>query len=141
MLRDRMLLYYPSLAIVVAGTVIYHLSIKQVPKSTNPFFSLLIAYLAAAALCSVLLWTSSGEKQISRANLGVAVGVLGIETGFLLAYRAGWPVGSASLTANVLSALILLPIGFFLFAEKLSLQRGIGVALCILGLALVIKRG
>jgi drug/metabolite transporter (DMT)-like permease len=135
-----MVFYYPSLGIVVIGTVIYHLSIKQVPKGANPFFSLLIAYLAAAALCAVLLLGASGEKTVSRANFGVALGVLGIEIGFLLAYRAGWSVGSASLTANVLSALILLPVGFFLYAEKLTLQRGIGVALCILGLALVVKR-
>jgi drug/metabolite transporter (DMT)-like permease len=67
----------------------------------------------------------------------VAVGILGIELGFLLAYRAGWNVGLAALSSNLLTTLVLLPLGYLLFREQPSLARMGGVVLSMLGLWLM----
>jgi drug/metabolite transporter (DMT)-like permease len=57
--------------------------------------------------------------------------------GYLLAYRAGWTLSTASVTANVALAVVLLGIGTVAFREPWSLSRVAGVGFCILGLWLV----
>lgn len=72
--------------------------------------------------------------------LAIALAVVGIELGFLLAYRAGVNVGSAALAVNVCSALVLIPLGLWLFKEHLTPAKLAGVALSLGGLALVLKK-
>jgi multidrug transporter EmrE-like cation transporter len=63
--------------------------------------------------------------------------VLMIELGFLLTYRAAWPVSVASVMMNGIVAVLLLPVGAALFGEAITAVRVAGVMLCLLGLALL----
>lgn len=65
---------------------------------------------------------------------------MGIEFGFLLAYRAGWQINVAALIASVLLGLILLPIETLAFQEDWSWHKTIGLVLCVIGLVLL-QRG
>ena len=65
------------------------------------------------------------------------IGALLIELGYLLAYRAGWPVSTASVITNGAVAMLLLPIGALFFSEAITLVRVGGVALCLTGLYLL----
>ena len=67
------------------------------------------------------------------------VGVVAVELGFLLAYRAGWQLSDASVTANVSLAVVLLALGALVFREPVSTTRLVGVALCLCGLWLVTR--
>ena len=60
-----------------------------------------------------------------------------IELGFLLIYRAAWPVSIASVMMNGIVAVLLLPIGAALFGEPITAVRVAGVVLCLLGLSLL----
>jgi multidrug transporter EmrE-like cation transporter len=60
-----------------------------------------------------------------------------LELGFLLAYRAGWPISLAALLANVMVGMLLLPIGLVLLREKLSWVNLLGIAVCLAGIILV----
>ena len=60
-----------------------------------------------------------------------------IELGFLVTYRAQWPVSMASVMTNGLVAVLLVPIGALLFGEAITLVRVIGVALCLIGVSLL----
>jgi drug/metabolite transporter (DMT)-like permease len=134
------------MALAVAGGLLYHLVQKVVPAGANPFTVLFHAYLAATLLSlAVVAWIDPKELRAAFARpsavsvlLGVAV--FGIEAGFLLAYRSGWPVGWAALVQSLLLTLVLLPIGYLVFREDVSLVRLAGVALCLAGMALLIKR-
>jgi multidrug transporter EmrE-like cation transporter len=64
----------------------------------------------------------------------VGIGALLIELGFLLTYRAAWPVSTASVMTNGAVAVLLLPIGALFFSEAITLIRVGGVALCLVGL-------
>ncbi|UTH75891.1 EamA family transporter [Chromobacterium sp. IIBBL 290-4] len=136
-------MFFTSLLLAVAGAVVYHLAIKQVPQDANPFFALAISYGAALMFCLIgLWWFPGGQRGVSALNwssLGVALGIFGIEIGFLLAYRAGWNVGYAALSVNVLTAAILLPLGWWLFSEQPSAGRLAGVGLSMAGLWMMLK--
>ena len=67
----------------------------------------------------------------------VGLGALMIELGFLLTYRAAWPVSIASVMMNGIVAVLLLPIGAALFGETITAVRAAGVVLCLLGLSLL----
>jgi len=136
-------MFFAALLLAAAGSVIYHLSIKQVPEGLNPFFSLAVSYCAAMLLCLMgMWWLPAGQRNIGSLNwscLGVALGIFGIEVGFLLAYRAGWNLGYAALSANVLTTLLLLPLGYLLFQEQASPGRIAGLVLCAAGLWMVVR--
>ena len=72
-------------------------------------------------------WTS--------AALGLCI--LGLEFGYILAYRAGWEISMAGIVSATVVAIVLIPIGLFIFKEKMSVYNLAGVILCILGLVLV----
>jgi multidrug transporter EmrE-like cation transporter len=67
----------------------------------------------------------------------VGIGALLIELGFLLTYRAAWPVSIASVMTNGLVAVLLIPIGAAVFGEAITAVRVAGVVLCLVGLSLL----
>lgn len=73
-------------------------------------------------------------------NIALGVALVGLELGFLWAYRAGWQMNLAALVSNLWVTLLLIPIGFIVFRETLSWQNILGVTLAIVGLVLIGKR-
>jgi hypothetical protein len=89
------MLYYPAIALTILSSMLYHVLLKLTPKGAHPALSLLITYATAAAICGGALFflplkTSLGEalRQLNWASYGLALGLVGLEFGFLLAYRA-----------------------------------------------------
>jgi uncharacterized membrane protein len=136
-----------SVIVIVASNVLYHVAQKSIPSGVHPLLSVAVTY-AAAFLVTLALWPISpggapklsGFAQLNWATLGVAVSAVGIEIGFLLAYRAGWNINVGSLTVSVAVALLLIPTGALLFKEHLSAANAVGIVLCLAGLALVMLR-
>lgn len=64
--------------------------------------------------------------------LGFAIVLL--ELGFLLAYRCGWNVGTASIISTVIVTLLLVPIGLIVFHEGISAKNIVGIILCVIGM-------
>jgi len=136
-----------SVSVIVASNVLYHVAQKSIPSGVHPLLSVAVTY-AAAFLVTLALWPFSpggaprlsGIAQLNWATLGVAVSAVGIEIGFLLAYRAGWNINVGSLTVSVAVALLLIPTGALLFKEHLSAANAVGIVLCLAGLALVMLR-
>lgn len=136
-----------SVAVIVASNVVYHVSQKSIPAGVHPLLSVAVTYVAAL-LVTLALWPISpgGAPKLSEisklnwATLGVAVSAVGIEIGFLLAYRAGWNINIGSLIVSVAVALLLIPTGALLFKEHLSAANVTGIVLCLVGLVLVMLR-
>lgn len=137
-------MYYAAIAIAIVSSASYHLSIKTQPGTVNPFLPLAVAYLAAFAVCvaGLFLWTEGSRSLAAlRPNvLWLALSVVGIEVGFLLAYRAGWNVGYAALAVNVCSALALLPFALLLFKQQIDSGKLAGMVLSLAGLFLLLKK-
>jgi uncharacterized membrane protein len=138
--------FYFPVGLTVAGMIFYHVAQKSIPKGMNPFHATMIAYAVGIVLCGICALGYSDKKSfvnsLSESNWAVflmGVGAAGIELGFLLAYRAGWRIGLAAITTNVAATLLLIPIGFLVFKEHLSLRNLLGVILCVAGLILVVR--
>ncbi len=138
--------FYLAFALTVFGMLMYHLSQKAVPRESNPFFVIAIAYTVGIALCLVLAFVYPGRKSVldtfRQSNwavytLGAAAAL--IELGFLLAYRTGWKISIAAVASNAAAAVVLIPIGLLVFKEHLSLRNVIGLILCVAGLALLVR--
>src|SRR5262245_36066191 len=139
--------HFLPIAMVVFGGALYHVAQKSVPRTVNPFAAIIIAYAIGIAIGAVgLAFDRSGGalldsvKDSNWAVVALGAGALIIEVGFLLAYRAGWNVSVASVVTNIGVAVILIPIGLFVFKEHLSLRSAAGIACCLLGLYLITKK-
>lgn len=136
-------MYFGAVMLAISGTLLYHLSMKFVPNTVNPFFSLAISYGMAMLLCLPGIYYYSGTRSLYSVDwsvAGVAVGIFGIELGFLLLYRAGGNLGISSLLTNAANTLILLPIGWYFFRESFSALRLFGLLLTLAGLWLLMLR-
>jgi multidrug transporter EmrE-like cation transporter len=132
------------LTLAVAGSLVYHAAAKSIPKTIDPAAALIGLYataLAGSVVTFALLKAPSAATSLARfwhpTVAAVGLGALLIELGFLLAYRGAWPVSTASVIANALVAVLLLPIGALFFAEAITVDRILGVVLCLIGVSLL----
>lgn len=141
-----MFLYIISIVMIVASNVIYNVSQKSTPEKANPFSALLVTYLTATILTLVAYQFFKAEKgflqslkDINWTSIALGVAIVGLELGYLLAYRAGWNISVGSLVANIILALILIPVGVLFYKEGFELNKIFGAVLCIAGLVLINK--
>lgn len=132
------------LLLVITSNVVYHLTSKGTPADVNPFLSLVVTYVVSAAAAFAMFFITTDSHNLaqclSRVNwtsivLGFAL--VGLESGYMYLYRAGWGISIASLTANLSVAMILLVIGVLCFHEGFGVRQLLGIALCAAGLILV----
>lgn len=143
------------LAVATVGVVIYQFAQKCVPATVNPMAMLMAAYGVAFLLCLVALpflqpagagnpWrlAFAGLAQGSgpRVALALGVGVLLIEVGFLLAFRAGGSLQWSGVAVNGAASLLLIPIAIAVFREAFTLPKALGILLVLAGLALLSRK-
>lgn len=136
--------FWGSILLVLAGNVAYHLGLKQVPRDVHPLAPLLVLF-ATAALTVLAAWPFAARGASLRGEVAkldwtpfaVGAAIVAIELGFLLAYRAGWKISTAPVTANILVAVSLAVLGALVFRETLTPSRAGGLALCLVGLWLL----
>ena len=139
-----MLAYLWPIALVVASNVIYQICTKSAPQDMNPFASLTLTYLVAAAASAVLYFSLnrhgnllSEYGKLNWATIVLGLAVVGLEAGWLYAYRAGWKVSVGFIVqASVLSGLLLL-VGWLLYHETVTWNKIVGVAICLVGLGVI----
>ena len=132
--------------LVLFSNVCYHMISKSMPEDAHPALSLLITYLLAAAVTLAAYLTTRGEESFAASlqklnwtSMALGLVIVGLELGWILAYRAGWPISIGSLVANISLAILLIPIGIFLFKEDFSVTKALGVVACIFGLVMINK--
>ncbi len=137
--------YFPPLLIVL-GLVIYQVSQKSADENANPFIVVIFAYLIGIIACigGYFLFPRQEDtailpmlKTVGWTALGIGIGATIIEIGFLLAYRAGWNISILPLSVTAFSTILLGFIGIFAFRESLSVEKVIGILLCLGGLVLI----
>lgn len=139
--------FYLSFGIAVLASVLYHTFQKATSPVVNPAVGLIVTYLIALGLSAflIIMFPLDGSirdelRKVNWASLALGVALVGLEVGFLLAYRSGWNLSIAAVAANVAAALVLLPTGIALFKERPSWINIAGVFVCIIGLVMVSTR-
>lgn len=139
-----MVMYVLPIILIVASNIIYHIAQRSTPQNVNPFAALLTTYLTAAVftfIASQFYKTDKGFwqsfKELNWTSIALGITIVGLEMGYLLAYRAGWNISVGSLVANIFLAVLLIPIGVLFFKEGFALNQIFGVIFCIAGLILI----
>ncbi len=137
-------MYYVSGILAVIGAVSYHYFVRRVPISLNPVVAIIGIYITVLLLVTTLLPFFPPEgglakhiRQLNWIQVGVAASVFLLDLGFLLMYRHGWNISTGNLITGVVINTVLLGSGVILFGEKMSPANFIGVAICIVGVAMI----
>ena len=63
--------------------------------------------------------------------------IVGLEVGYIYAYKVGWPVSTAQMVQAAVVAIILLFVGYLLYGESLTWNKVLGIVVCLCGLGLI----
>lgn len=136
--------YIWPLGLVVLSNVFYQICAKSVPSGMNPFASLTITYAVGAVASLILYFVLAKDanliqeyKQTNWAPFVLGIVIVGLEVGFIFAYKAGWQVSTAQIVQAAALAVILIFVGYFLYKEQLTWNKIVGVAVCLAGLGLI----
>ncbi|MBR3313406.1 MAG: EamA family transporter [Atopobiaceae bacterium] len=129
------------IGLVVLSNVAYQICSKSVPGNMSPFVSLFVTYVVGAVASLVAFFALGNHggfaHELHKANwapFALGLVIVGLEVGFIYAYRAGWEVSMASVVQSSFLAVALLVVGFVLYGEALSWTKVLGVAICLVGL-------
>lgn len=132
-------------ALAVVTYVAYQTLLKSARPDVNILGVLSVAYLAAF-VAAASLWFRFQDLGANRLEardiaIGVTIGlsIVGLEYGFVAAFRAGWPLNATGAIVNVVVALIVVPIGYLFFAEQMTWLKGLGLLMCCGGLLLIAR--
>ena len=139
-----MLNYVWPIALVILSNVFYQICAKSVPKGMNPLASLTVTYLIGAVVSFALYYILGKDaniikefSQINWAPFVLGFVIVGLEVGYIYAYKAGWQVSTAQIVQAALVAIVLVFVGYGLYHESLSLKKIAGIVICLGGLVLI----
>ena len=139
-----MFAYIWPIALVVLSNILYQVCAKSSPQQMNPLATLTVTYLVGALISGALYYVLNRDANLLReyAHLNWAPFVLGIvivglEVGFIYAYRAGWQVSTASIVQSSFLAVALIFVGLLCYHEALTWNKVVGVLICLVGLVFI----
>jgi len=139
-----MLNYIWPLALVVLSNVFYQICTKSVPNDMNPFASLTVTYLigAIASLILYFVLEKNGNilheyQKLNWAPFVLGLVVVGLEVGYIYAYKAGWAVSTAQIVQAAVLAVILIFVGYLIYKEALTWNKIVGIFICLTGLVFI----
>lgn len=129
------------IALVVFSNVVYQICAKGVPKNMDAMASMTITYLVGA-MCSAIMYFVMNKNgnllqeymKTNWAPIFLGVSVVGLEVGFIYAYKNGWAVSTASIVQSAFLSVALLFVGVLLYHETINVSKIVGVGFCLVGL-------
>ena len=139
-----MLSYIWPIALVVLSNTLYQICAKSVPEGMNPLASLTITYLVGAAVSCAMYYILNRNadllKEIRLTNwapIVLGIVIVGLEVGFIYAFRAGWQISMAQIVSSAVLAVILIFVGYLLYHEAITWNKIAGIIICLAGLVLI----
>ena len=136
--------YIWPMVLLIASNTVYQICAKSVPKEMNPFASLIVTYLMGAVASAILYFVLGSDgnllKEYGKMNWAPAVlgiVIVGLEAGWIYAYKAGWQVSTGFIVQSAFLAITLLLVGFFLYREFLTWNTLLGTAICLVGIRFI----
>lgn len=131
------------IAVAVFANVLYHIASKSIPAEQNAFMGLVVNYATALLASAILFLLTPHEKilvEAARSNWAcilMGLSITGVEAAFVMIYRAGGELSTASLIVSILIALAMLIVGGVFYHEQITAQKIFGAALCIAGVIML----
>ena len=119
--------YIWPIALVILSNTLYQVCAKSVPEGMNPLASLTITYLIGAVLSCALYYILNRDANLFReirltnwAPIVLGIVIVGLEVGFIYAFRAGWQVSVAQIVSSAVVAVMMIFVGYLLYHEAVS---------------------
>ena len=132
------------IALVVVSNIVYQICAKSAPKSMDPLASLTVTYLVGAVASGILYYALGSNTGIIReysklnwAPVVLGIVIVGLEAGYIFAFKAGWQVSTAQVVQAAILAGVLLFVGHLLYHEALTWNKILGIAICLIGLVFI----
>ena len=139
-----MLSYIWPIALVVLSNTLYQVCAKSVPDGMNPLASLTVTYLIGAVVSCALYYLLNRNANLIRevrltnwAPVVLGIVIVGLEVGFIYAFRAGWQISTAQIVSSAVLAVILIFAGYLLYHEAITWNKVAGILVCLTGLVLI----
>lgn len=139
--------YIWPIALVVISNIIYQICAKSVPKDMDAMASMTVTYLVGAVCSAIIFYAMHRNgnllREYSKLNAApflLGISVVGLEVGFIYAYKAGWPVSTASIVQSAFLSVALIFVGALLYREAITANKIIGVVICLIGLYFINKK-
>lgn len=130
--------------LIVASNAVYNICAKSTPSGINTFASLSLTYFIGMVLALLLFFVTGESKNLAAelaktnwASYVLGIAIVGLECGFLLAYRAGWKISMTQLVSSIAVSCVLLIIGMAVYHEVLTAKQLVGIGVCAVGLFLI----
>ena len=139
-----MLSYVWPIALIVLSNTLYQICAKSVPEGMDPFASLTVTYLVGAVVSGILYFVLGSHtgllKEYSKLNwapIVLGLVIVGLEAGYIFAFKAGWQVSTAQVVQAAILAGVLLFVGYLLYHEALTWNKILGIVICLVGLVFI----
>lgn len=136
--------YIWPIALVVLSNTVYQICSKSMPDGVSPFASLTVTYIVGAIASAILFFVFEKRTDLIQeygkmnwAPFALGVVIVGLEVGFIYAYKAGWQVSMASIVQSSFLAIALIIVGVLLYHEALTWNKLLGIAICMVGLVFI----
>ena len=136
--------YIWPIALVVLSNTLYQVCAKSVPDGMNPLASLTVTYLIGAVISCAMYYILNRDANLIReirllnwAPIVLGIVIVGLEVGFIYAFRAGWQISTAQIVSSAVLAVILIFVGYLLYHEAITWNKIIGIIVCLAGLILI----
>ena len=139
-----MFYYVWPIALVILSNILYHICAKSVPEGVHPFASLTVTYLTGAVASGILYFILSPNVNLVKESSGLnwapfvlGIVIVGLEGGWLYAYKAGWQVNTGFIVQSAFVSVMLLFVGYWLYQEAVTWNKILGIVVCLIGLVLI----
>lgn len=139
--------YIWPIALVIFSNVFYQICAKSTPEGIDPLASLTVTYTVGAVASAALYFILNRDGNLLReyahlnwAPFAFGIVLVGLEVGYIYAYKAGWPVSAAAIVQSSFLAVALLFVGLFLYHEPITLNKAAGIMICMVGLYFINKK-
>ena len=132
------------LALIIISNTVYQICAKSVPSGMNPLASLTITYAVATIISALLYFILNRDGNLitewrvtNWAPFLLGMVIVGLEVGYIYAYKAGWPISAAQIVQSSILAVVLIFVGYILYREDITWNKVIGILICLCGLGLI----
>lgn len=131
---------------IAFSSICYQVCAKASPENMHPMSVLVIAYAVGTVGCAILyfvlnkngnLWAEIKSSNYVPYLIGICL--MGLEVGTIYMYKAGWAVNTGYIVHSSLIAVGLIFAGYIFFKEAITLNKVLGVAICMIGLYFINK--
>lgn len=136
--------YAWPITLVILSNIAYQICAKSVPREMNPLASLTVTYLIGAAACGILYFVLNRRGDLLReygrlnwAPVVLGIVIVGLEVGWIYAYKAGWQISAGFIVQSAFLAVALVFVGYLLYNEVITWNKLVGVGFCLVGLVFI----